>query len=117
MVKTSLKIYIIYNFQNKKPPQDFSLRRIYFYTRGTTQIAVSSATQSQSTLMPLRSNHGKRLLEIFFGAFSSEVIGRLEAIILIHTKHQFSAIIYFLTVFVIAFYIFLDYIPMLFICQ
>jgi len=53
--------------------------------------------------MPLRSNHGKRLLEIFFGTFSSEVIGRLETIMLIHTKHQLSVIILFSTVFATAF--------------
>ena len=58
-------------FYNKKAPLKefpvligFSLRRTYenHIVRGTTQIALFSAPQALSSLMPLRSSHGRGLM-------------------------------------------------------
>ena len=49
----------------KHPSQsndNFETSVINLNTRGTTQIAVNTATQGLTTLMPLRSNHGEVLL-------------------------------------------------------
>ena len=62
----------IWDIKNVPKKYCISLRRTNYlqYVRGTTQIALFSATQALSSRMPLRSRHGKVLLAGSFGMFA-----------------------------------------------